>query len=296
MRIAITGAAGFVGRSVGVQLRKIAFEGTIRLLDRNPIGDALGESIAIDLCDLEASARALDGIDRLLHLASMPGLAAEADPAASRCINLDVSLGLIERMAGRRVIFASSIAVFGSSFGNQVDDETPAVPDSVYGTHKRMVELFLSDAVRRGAISGMSVRLPGIVARPASAEGFGSAFLSDVFPAVRQGKAYTVPVARKATSWLMSGRTCAANLVHALLSETSSIEPVNLPAVRVEMGELVTSAGRYGDARRIGFADDPAIRKRFAAHPPLTTANADRLGFRTDGTVDALVDSVFSDA
>ncbi|RYY46542.1 MAG: NAD-dependent epimerase/dehydratase family protein [Sphingomonadales bacterium] len=289
MRLAVTGAAGFVGRAVVRYLAKTRPDVDLLLADRAFDGPQGHETLSGDLAD-PAMVRALcGGADAVLHLAALPGAAAERDPAASRAINLDVPLALIEAMAGRRLVIAGSIAVFGAALPAMIDDATPPAPTSVYGTHKRMVELAFADAVRRGAVAGMAVRLPGIVARPAAAGGFGSAFLSEIFHAARAGVDYTLPVAPDATSWLMSVRTCAANLAAAALGEASQPAALTLPALRVRIGDLVAELARHGDVRRIGFSEDAATRRSFGSYPPLATPRADALGFRHDGTLAQLV-------
>lgn len=188
MRLAITGAAGFVGRAVVRQLVAQHPEVELLLADCEVAGLEGHDTLAGDLSDPAIiAALTAPRIDAVLHLAALPGGAAEREPATSRAINLDVPLALIEAMRGRRLVIAGSIAVFGDALPDPVDDATVPTPASVYGTHKRMVELALADAVRRGAVSGLALRLPGIVARPAAAGGFGSAFLSDIFHSALAG-------------------------------------------------------------------------------------------------------------
>lgn len=296
MRIAITGAAGFVGQAVIRQLRQSRPDVDLLLADRAFAAPSPCATLVGDLTD-PAIVRALCGpeTDILLHLAALPGGAAERDPQASRAINLDVPLALIEAMAGRRLILAGSIAVFGGTLPTQVDDSTPPAPASVYGAHKYMVEIAFADAVRRGTIQGMALRLPGIVARPAAAGGFGSAFLSDIFHAAKAGTPYAIPVAPDATSWLLSARTCAANLVAAALSDATAQHAVTFPALQVRIGDLVDTLGRFGDVGALTFDEDATTRHTFGSYPPLTTRHADDLGLRHDGSLTQLVETVLAD-
>lgn len=293
MQLAITGAAGFVGQAVVRRLREIGFDGSVKLIDQFAVEQSGFESVTADLQDRDALARAVEGADRVLHLVSLPGGAAQSDPALSRSINLEMALNLIDQMDGRRLVYSSSIAVFGDSFAGPIDDGTPTSPASVYGTHKRMVELAFTDAVRRGVVRGCALRLPGIVARPRSSAGFDSAFLSDLFHAVQAGEGLALPVSPDATSWLMSARICARNLIDALLSDFTEEWAVTLDAVRVRVGDLVEAlAKRGGDTSGITYASDSMIQRVFGSHPALEAAHSRRLGLASDGSVEALVENV----
>jgi nucleoside-diphosphate-sugar epimerase len=289
MKVVVTGARGFVGRSLTRHMFESGFSGRVRLVDRELVGDEPYESLALNLTAEGSVARAIEGADCVVHLAALPGAASEDDPATSRFVNFEIAHEIIRHLHGRRLIYASSIAVLGSDFQGTVNDATPTDPDTVYGTHKRMVELAFADAVDAGVLTGLSLRLPCIVARPRSSAGFGSAFLSDVFHAAWEGADYTVPVAREATAWLMSAQTCARNLLRAVQMATTDGDAMNLPALRVGMGDLVTELANFGDTGGIDFAERPELRKSFGSHPALHAPRAERLGFVSDGDVASLI-------
>ncbi|HTU12078.1 MAG TPA: NAD-dependent epimerase/dehydratase family protein [Allosphingosinicella sp.] len=287
-RILITGADGFVGRAVA---RALPPE-RLRLVDRRRPDVAGAQCIAGDLTDRTALPALLDGIEAVIHLAALPGGAAEADPAASRAVNLDAALNLIEAASGRaRFVYASSIAVFGPPLPDRVDDDTPPCPAMTYGAHKLMVETALADAIRRGDIEGIALRLPGIVARPPAPSGLKSAFMSDLFWAIRDGRPYVVPVSSEATIWLMSASRAAANLVHALAAPSGPA--LTLPALRTTIGDLVETVAK-GRSAAIAYAPDPVLEAKFGRQPPLATPRADRDGFRRDDDLSTLVQSVWS--
>ncbi|PVX28589.1 NAD-dependent epimerase/dehydratase family protein [Sphingomonas pokkalii] len=294
MRLTITGGDGFVGRAVVRRLRDTHAAVELLLVDRTFSEAGPERRLIGDLRDPAVLADATRDCDALLHLAALPGAAAEGSPVESRAINLDVPLKLIEAMQGRRLVLAGSIAVFGAAPAGPVEDDTVPTPDSVYGTHKRMVEIAFADAVRRGAIQGAVLRLPGIVARPAGGGGFGSAFLSDVFHAACAGVPYVVPVAPEATSWLCSVTACAANCVAALLGDWTWGEAITLPALRVAMGDLVATLTTRFPQACITHDEDAILRRVFGSYPRLMTQRADALGLRADPDISRLVSAALA--
>lgn len=300
MTILVTGAAGFVGQAVAQRLCARSSPQAIRLLDRtSPLApdDPRFSSFCGDLLDPTVVDRALEGVDTVIHLASVPGAAAEQDPALARQVNVDATFALLERIdAGQnpvRFVYASSIAVFGM-LPDKVDDETPPAPALVYGAHKRMMELAVADFHRRGRVRAISLRLPGIVARPSGASGLKSAFMSDIFHAAWLHHPYAVPVGPDATCWMMSVACAADNLVHAAEITAVDGRALTLPAVRVRIGDLAEQL--FGvDSPDIFFEPDTALQALFGAYPPLATPAAQALGFRDDGDLAGLVEVVLQD-
>jgi nucleoside-diphosphate-sugar epimerase len=229
----------------------------------------------------------------VVHLATVPGGAAELDPALAKRVNIDATMALIDAaaLAGNRprFIFASSIAVFGDPLPPQVDDSTPIAPMMVYGAHKAMMEGWIENQTRRGAIAGMSLRLPGIVARPLGPSGMKSAFLSNLFHALSVHQAIELPVSPEATLWLMSVGRIARNLIHALGIDATGT--FTLPAIRTSMHDLVHAIVRAtgSDPALATYAPDAALEAGFGRQPPLTTNASEALGFAHDGSLDDLV-------
>ncbi len=299
MKVIVTGAGGFVGRHL-VQL----------LLDRGDsvtgIDSAAGgipsgaQVVAGDIADAGLQAEALaGGCDALVHLATVPGGAAEADPAASRRVNIDAMYDLLEGVAAAgkcpRVAYASSIAVLGERLpASGVDDTTPLSPKLVYGGHKAMMEVAVTMLSNRGAIDGVSVRLPGILARPKGPSGMKSAFMSDLFHALKAGEPFTCPTTPAATIWAQSVETCARNLLHAIDGDTALLPPtraVNLPALCFSMADLAAEIARQcgTDSGLVAWQPDVPLEAAFGNYPPLATPAADRAGFAHDGNLANLV-------
>lgn len=297
MALVVTGAGGFVGRELVKQL--LAADRTVTATDSAADVILAGARVVSgDLGDPAVRAVALEGCTALVHLATIPGGAAEADPALSRRINLDASYELLLEAAalrpGLRVVFASSIAVFGEAWPARVDDTTPVSPKLVYGGHKAMIEQAVALFSNRGAIDGVSLRLPGVLARPRAPSGMKSAFLSELFHALRAGDPFTCPVSAEGTIWAQSVGCTARNLAHALAVDAALLpftRALTLPALRVPVGELVAEIARQcgTSPALVTYEPDHALEAGFAAQPPLSTPAADRAGFAHDGSLTALV-------
>lgn len=304
MHIVVTGAAGFVGRQLVALLLKSGHQ--VTALDTHAQGIPTGARIvAGDFSARDVRAEALSqGCDGLVHLATVPGGAAEADPEASRRVNVDAMYDLIEEVAaagGRpRVVYASSIAVFGDPLPiSGVNDSTPLSPKMIYGGHKAMMETAVAMLSNRSAIDGVSLRLPGILARPKGSSGMKSAFMSGLFHALKSGESFVCPVSAAATIWAESVTCCATNLAAALTIDTALLPPtraVTLPALRVTMGDLASEIARQcgRSVDLVSYRPDAALEAAFGAHPALITAAAERAGFAHDGNLANLVRSALS--
>lgn len=308
MKVVVTGAGGFVGRALAGSLEaddsiSLVLVDTAFPQHKTGSNDRV-TYIRGQLQDAEVRSRALEqGVDVLFHLAALPGGAAEADPALSKLVNLDATLALFEEVSRAadcpRVVFTSTIAVLGAPLPSPVDDQCRISPAMVYGTHKAMVELALADMTRRGSLDSVGVRLPGIVARPPGPSGLKSAFMSNVFHALKGGEQFVSPVSPAATMWLMSVNQCVANLVHASRLD-SDLMPISrvvtLPALCCSMGELVNSIATHTGASPalVSYAVDSDLEQNFGAYPPLLSPAAERAGFAHDEDLDQLTRTVLA--
>ena len=302
LRVAVTGAAGFIGRAVldRIGCSALGAIAELRLNDVQAFDHPNTDIVRGSYADKDVRERLLaGGVDVLFHLASLPGGAAERHPALGRTVNLDGSMALLDAAANTVgatgvpvVVYASSIAALGVS-KQPVNDATALRPAGSYGTHKAMVELYLADLTRRGCLDGRAVRPAGIVARPQDAyDGFATAWMSDLFHAALAQRDIAIPARAAAQVWLQSVDTVTDNIVHAARMPASGLPPQRawtLPATVVRIDAWIDAMRRRtGHALHVDFGDGPVNQ------PALDASAALALGFVSDGDTDALVDAVLS--
>lgn len=307
MRVLVTGAGGFIGKVLvrrllagGVAGRPVSGLIACDLALDGLADDGRVQTVAGSIAETGVLERALaEPVDVVFHLASVPGGAAERDPLSARRVNLDATLRLIELLAAQgdapRLVFASTVAVYGHPLPPQVNEATPARPAMSYGAHKLAAEILIADAVRRGSVRACSLRLPGVVARPDAGAGLVSAFMSRLFWNLRAGEPIVLPVRAQGTAWWISVRACVDNLLHAVAIEPSVLGPggvVQMPALHLSMHDVVAALARAFGADRaalVTYEPQEAVDRLFASFPPLLTPQARALGFADDTTADALV-------
>lgn len=303
MRIGITGAGGFVGREVCGQLLQRGDEVVGLDVNDGAMVDGIQQVVG-ELTDATARREFLgEECDALIHLATVPGGAAEADPEASRRVNVDAMYDLIveaaDRRPGLRLVYASSIAVLGDVLPSTVDDQTPLSPKMFYAGHKAMMEDVVAMFSNRALIDGVTVRLPGILARPKGPSGLKSAFMSDLFHALKKGEEFECPVTPDGTIWAQSVKKCAENFIAALHLDSALLpatRAVTLPAIRISMkdlaAEIALQCGVPVDL--VSYNVDLDLDAAFAKQPLLRTPAAERAGFTHDGNPVTLVANALS--
>jgi D-erythronate 2-dehydrogenase len=313
MHILITGAAGMIGRKLTARL---VADGVLngRPIEKFTLIDVAAPqkpekftgsvvASAADIADPAAAQAAITGRpDVIFHLAAVVSGEAELDFEKGVHVNLDGSRVLIEaiRAAGNgycpRLVFTSSIAVFGAPFPETIGDDFHNTPLTSYGTQKAIVELLLADYTRRGFLDGIGIRLPTIVVRPGKPNKAASGFFSSIIREPLAGDEAVLPVADTVMHWHASPRAAVGFLVHAAGVKREDLGPrVNLtmPGVCCTVAEQVAALRRIaGDrvAARIRRVPDPLVERIVAGWPRrFEPRRALALGFKAEASFDDII-------
>jgi len=313
MHILITGAAGMIGRKLTARLvRDGALNGCA--IERMTLTDVVapeqpaGATFAIatgasDLAAAGAAARAIgDRPDVIFHLAAIVSGEAEADFDKGYRVNFGGARELLEaiRLTGDgyrpKLVFASSIAVFGAPFPSAIGDEFFLAPLTSYGTQKAISELLLADYTRRRFLDGVGIRLPTIVVRPGKPNKAASGFFSSIIREPLSGQEAVLPVSEDVRHWFASPRAAIGFLVHAAgLTGDRLGARINLtmPGLCCTVGEEIAALARLAGtdvARLIRREPDETVAKIVAGWPQNFDAHrATMLGFRAETSFEEII-------
>ncbi|MFN3547702.1 MAG: D-erythronate dehydrogenase [Mesorhizobium sp.] len=313
MRVLITGAAGMIGRKLterivrdgGLGGRPIA---ELHLHDIVPphaldIPGATVSAMTGDLADENAADWLIASRPAVIfHLAGVVSGEAEADFEKGYRVNLDGTRALFEaiRRAGDgyrpRVVFTSSIAVFGAPFPDIIPDDFHPTPLTSYGTQKLIGEALLSDYTRRGFFDGVGIRLPTICVRPGKPNKAASSFFSGIIREPLAGQEAVLPVPRSVLHTHASPRSAVGFLVHAASLDGEAFGPrrnLTMPGVAVTVGEQVEALERVAGnnvVKLIREEPDETVWSIVRNWPTRFAAERARaLGFVAEDSFDAII-------
>jgi D-erythronate 2-dehydrogenase len=315
MHVLIFGAAGMIGRKLAQHLaRKAELAGrgitALSLVDvvapEKPADFSERVSTAtLDIADPAAVAGAIAARPEVIFdLAAIVSGEAEADFDKGYRINLDGTRHILEAVRAEgarapyrpRLVFTSSIAVFGAPFPAAIGDEFFTTPLTSYGTQKAISELLLVDYTRRGFLDGIAIRLPTICIRPGKPNKAASGFFSNILREPLAGREAVLPVSEEVRHWHASPRAAVGFLVHAAtidLAPLGARRALTMPGLTATVAEQIEALRRAaGDkaVRLIRREPDPVIEKIVAGWPRAFEARrATALGFRADASFDEII-------
>jgi D-erythronate 2-dehydrogenase len=315
MHIMILGAAGMVGRKLSQHLANAGHLGGKELTALSLV-DAIepekparfSKTVSLGVTDLSVPGATAKWVatrpDFIFHLAAVVSGDAEADFDKGYRVNLDGTRQLFEaiRQEGTRVpyhprvVFTSSIAVFGAPFPDLIGDEFFTTPLTSYGTQKAMAELLLADYSRRGFFDGVGIRLPTICIRPGKPNKAASSFFSGILREPLAGQEAVLPVSEDIRHWHASPRAAIGFLTHAAtidLRPLGARRTLTMPGLSATVREQIEALRKVAGDKAVALIrrqPDPIIATMVSGWPQ--NFDADRalaLGFRAESSFDEII-------
>lgn len=318
MKILVTGGGGFLGARLARELLKRG------QLDGRSITELAIADLVPPPADLAADPRVhvhtgklleqtdlfASGFDGVFHLASAVSGECELDFELGLRSNLDSTRALLDglRRAGNspRLVFASSVAVFGPDAANPlpdlVTDATLPSPQTSYGTHKLVCEYLIADYTRKGFIDGRAARLMTVTVRPGRPNGAASSFFSGIIREPLAGVETTCPVDPEVSHPVSSPANTVRGLITVFEASRAAMGgrlALNLPGLNVRVGEMLQALEDVAGPQvrqRVRFERDERIAGIVANWARGATAErAGALGLRPDPSFKAIVEQYIAD-
>ena len=313
MHVLITGAAGMIGRKL---TERLARDGALNdqaitaltLLDVVPPAKPASFAgrvplITGDLAEAGTAEKAI--VPRpavIFHLAGVPSGGAEIDFTLGYHANMDGLRALLEAVrraaSGYRpkIVYSSSMAVFGAPFPPSIPDDFHLTPLTSYGSAKAIAELLLADYTRRGFCEGVGLRLPAICVRPGKPNRAASGVFSSIIREPLAGEEALLTIPEDVLHTHASPRAAVRYLLHAASLPQAALGPrinLSMPGVSCTVGEQIAALRRIAGERvaaRIRRAVDPLVATIVAGWPERAdAARARELGFTPETSFDEIV-------
>jgi nucleoside-diphosphate-sugar epimerase len=311
MKVLVTGAAGMIGRKFCEALVKRGNIGS-KPVDRLTMADTITpdaptgvpfsvRTLSADISDASvAESFAADRPDLIYHLAAVVSGEAEADFDKGYRVNLRGIQQLFEAVRRAnyrpRVVFASSIAVFGTPFPETIPEDFAPAPLTSYGTQKAIGELLLADFSRRGFFDGIGIRLPTICVRPGKPNKAASGFFSSIIREPLKGEPAVLPVTDDVRHWFASPRAAVSFLFHAGALDLDRLglrRTLNMPGLSATVGEMIASLEQVAGVECVKLIQrepDPTIQRFVDGWPRrLDASRAQALGFRAETSFEEII-------
>jgi len=312
MRVLILGGGGMVGQKLAHKLETEGLDGTPVQLTLHDIafpegGAGTDRRVGNLSVAAEGAALAAERFDLIYFLASIVSGEAETNFDLGWQVNMLPMWHFLEALRAQhratggnyvpRLVFTSSIAVFGGPYPDRIGDEFLTSPQTSYGAQKASCELMVQDFSRKGFIDGMSLRLPTICVRPGKANLAASSFFSGIIREPLNGMEAILPVPDTVRHWHASPRSAAGFLAHAATLDTDRLEgrrALNLPGLSCTVAEQIEALRDVAGNNVVALIKpepDAAIAKIVSGWPRnFAPDRATALGFRAESTFREIID------
>ena len=321
MKILITGGGGMLGQKLIAGLAKVgSLNG--KKIESISVVDAYKQSQALDGFDFKITSKIVDITDRkecdamiaekpdvIFHLAAIVSGEAESDFEQGYRVNVDGMRNLFEaiRLISNdycpRVVFTSSVAVYGGPYLEVADDNFILQPATSYGVQKAIGELLLNDYSRRGFFDGVGLRIPTLCVRPGLPNSAASGVFSNIIREPLMGIEATLTAGKDASMIFTSPRSAVGFLIHAAQMDTSDLgarRSLMMPGIYATLGDEIDALRRVAGDKIVGFIKeeiDPFVQEMLKSwnFPKFDAKRAKSLGFTCEDSFDELIKTHIAD-
>jgi nucleoside-diphosphate-sugar epimerase len=321
MKILITGGGGMLGQKLIAGLAKVgSLNG--KKIESISVVDAYKQSQALEGFDFKITSKIVDITDRkecdamiaekpdvIFHLAAIVSGEAESDFEKGYRVNVDGMRNLFEaiRLISNdycpRVVFTSSVAVYGGPYLEVADDNFILQPATSYGVQKAIGELLLNDYSRRGFFDGVGLRIPTLCVRPGLPNSAASGVFSNIIREPLMGIEATLTAGKDASMIFTSPRSAVGFLIHAAQMDTTGLgarRSLMMPGIYATLGDEIDALRRVAGDKIVGFIKeeiDPFVQEMLKSwnFPKFDAKRARSLGFTCEDSFDELIKTHIAD-
>jgi nucleoside-diphosphate-sugar epimerase len=315
MHIAIIGAAGMIGRKL---TNRLVADGTLngKRVERLTLADIVAAetpagfagTLDIQAGDFSAAPELQKIVDArpqvIFNLAAIVSGEAEVDFEKGYRINMDGMRLLLEAIRHAhaadgytpRLVFTSSLAVFGPPFPAVIPDDFAPTPATSYGTQKTICELLLADYSRKGFVDGVGIRLPTICVRPGKPNRAASGFFSGIIREPLNGLEAILPVAETVRHWHASPRSAVGFLIHAAGLEAAKLgnqRSITMPGVSATVADEIEALRKVAGEKAVSLIrrepDELVMRIVSGWAEQYEAKRATELGFKADNSFEDII-------
>lgn len=316
-KVLIIGGGGMVGQKLAHRIAAghLGLDTpNVTLFDMGfPKDSADGVQISGNVTDMTALKQlAAQRFDVIFHLAAIVSGEAETDFDKGWAINMMSMWHLLEALRAEhtvsdgvyvpRIVFTSSIAVFGGPYPDKIDDTFLCAPQTSYGAQKASCEMMLTDFSRKGFVDGISLRLPTICVRPGKPNLAASSFFSGIIREPLNGQEAILPVPDTVRHWHASPRSAAKFLTHAATLDTRLLEgrrALNLPGLSCTVAEQIEALRQIAGQKAVDLIvprEEPAIMRIVEGWPRnFQPDRARSLGFQAENSFTEIIETYIAD-
>ena len=315
MKVLIIGGGGMVGQKLAQALTRSAKIAnheitSLALADAASPADIAEHSsfeikkVVADITNpVAASSLVVDKPDLIFHLAAIVSGEAEANFEKGYAVNVEGIKNVLEAIKATgngykpKLVFTSSVAVYGGPYPDVIDDDFHLQPRTSYGAQKAIAELLVNDYTRKGFVDGISIRLPTICIRPGKPNKAASGFFSNILREPLVGIEAILPAQKSATNIFASPRSAVGFLIHAASIDAASLgdnRALMMPGVWGSVQDEIDALRRVAGDEVVSLIKeqiDPVIEKMLTNwnFPRFTSAKALLIGLKSERTLDQII-------